>query len=149
MKYIKTGFKVSSINYTARITSQYCTLLISNQTVQHQHTSLTTSMSINLTQQMTAYVCFPKASNSQRYTAATGWLTRFNQRTRGATTLNVTRPPPHNIAVTHKQLHTKYCFAPRNELVEYTFNSQFDSHISRISLISSPISITQCTVLFI
>jgi len=106
MKCIKTRFKVSSINYTARFASQYYTLLNSNQTVQHQHTSLTTSMSTNSTQQMTAYACFPKAPNSQRYTAATDWLTRSNQHTRGATTLNVTRPPPHNIAVTHKQLHT-------------------------------------------
>jgi len=118
MKCIKTRFKVSSINCTARIASQYYTLLISNQTAQHQHTSLTTSMSTNLTQQMTAYMCFPKAPNSQRYTAATGWLTQSNQHTRGATTLNVTRHSPHNIAVPQQQLYTEYCFAPHNELVE-------------------------------
>ena len=74
-----------------------------------------------------------KSTNSQRYTAVTGWLTRSNQHTRGATTLNVTRHPPHNIAVIQQQLYTEYCFAPHNELVEYTLNSLFDSHISRIS----------------
>jgi len=68
---------------------------------------------------MTAYVLrASKSTNSQRYTAVTGWLTQSNRHTRGATTLNVTRHPLHNIAVTHKQLHTKYCFAPQNELVE-------------------------------
>ena len=44
-----------------------------------------------------------KSTNSQRYTAVTGWLTQSNLHTRGATTLNVTRHLPHNIAVTHKQ----------------------------------------------
>ena len=68
-----------------------------------------------------------KSTNSQRYTAVTGWLTRSNQHTRGATTLNVTRHPPHNIAVTHKQLHAKYCFAPPKELVESTLKTPYST----------------------
>ena len=68
---------------------------------------------------------------------------------RGATTLNATRRLSYNIAVIQQQLYTEYCFAPHNELVEYTLNSLFDSHIPLISSISSPISTTQCTALFI
>ena len=137
MKYIKTRFKVSSINYNHNITLS----LPQSKTVPHQHTSQTTSRSQTQLSRCRLPTCFLKASNSQPYTAATDWLTQSNQHTRGATTLNSTRHLPHNIAVTPQQLYTEYCFAPHNELVEYTLNSLFNSHISRISspLISSPI----------
>ena len=55
MKYIKTRFKVSSINSTARITSQYYTLLISIKNCKTS-TYLTDYINVlRLTQQMTAY----------------------------------------------------------------------------------------------
>ena len=109
-------------------------------------------MSSDLTQQITAYGAFTIAL----LTALRSCYVLVNtvQPThRGATTLNATRRLSRasdsailldivrvinhlyvcNIAVIQQQLYTEYCFAPHNELVEYTLNSLFDSHISRIS----------------
>ena len=82
-------------------------------TAQHQHTSLISLSSytdycnvhkLNLAAKLPT--CF-QSTNAQRYTAVTGWLIQANRHARGTTTIHVTRPPPHNIAVTCKQLHSK------------------------------------------
>ena len=150
MKYIKTRFKVSSINSTARITSQYYTLLIS---IKNCRTSTYLTDYINVLRLNSADDCL-RCFTIAQLTALRSCYKLVNtvQPThRGATILNATRRPPHNIAVIQQQLYTEYCFTPHNELVEYTLNSLFDSHISRISspLLSYPMPIIQCPDLYI